>query len=953
MKTGLILGSVAAASAVVPPRIELDMSAMEGEGYTLHDLTADGGDSVQRAHDLGYTQPNGDEVLSMQDYTMRCPASDSTTLATCPFPVARAFDHKDERVNVETHVYKVDVNGNTCNAAPEDHPDCGCDNPGDRCEVSSVNFGMRSTYLFKYDATDSAGNRAEQVVFALILDDTTKPTLTMCGEEAVHVEAATEWHLCDGTTAWDNVDGTLPEADSSLMADRISYSIKKVNPASGTTTDVCTLASYANYVTWLNADVADRGPTPCVEANMATWMVGQYVVSFDVCDEAGVYGVNSHNNCEHKEKAIDIRDTQAPAIEMLGANPTYHECGSVYHDDNAVVHDVLDTDYNNVGFPEQYKTDLQVAPYFTVDGVVNSNVVDSYPVVYNAVDAANNAATEVVRNVEIRDTTPPTIALNGLHHDQHYACDVNEDTRCAYHFTCDPSGNGDCPADISDEGVTCTDVCSVDGDLTIETEWVGDDLDITAVGDYVRKYTCTDAELNSVSTERTFTIVDQEAPIIDLMGPEVRTLEASLTEEYLDDGATCSDHVDGVLSHAVEVSGSVVNRRVPGNYTIKYDCQDLSGNVANQVTRTVVVEDDDCPVITMEGDEVVELESGFQWIDPGATATDSLDGDITSRIFKTGDTVMEGHAFYSSRSCRQIKEAVPSSESGNYNISVFVEGEGFERMEVWCDMHSTDGQGDQIGFTYYPCEDCARAVPYGDDEGDCGDMGLDMLQFSDDNAASIAFAQSEWVSTLPVPDAYFPNGVADGEGDADTNFYLCSTNDEAVPLAAWDQTTGAGITEGTAHAPEVVEAGFGRSDLHDAAHNDINQAEAGKYVIHYHVTDLAGNPECDGGSPSRTVIVKDTMRPVISLHLKDQGLIHVSDAGGDDNPAYDMAMAADDLSETNTVANEFPTQNILMAEASKGSVSGWMIAAAASAVTGLALTAYSRKKALPTTPVPV
>jgi hypothetical protein len=40
-----------------------------------------------------------------------------------------------------------------------------------------VNFDYRSTYLFKYDASDSKGNHAEQVVFALILDDTEAPFL--------------------------------------------------------------------------------------------------------------------------------------------------------------------------------------------------------------------------------------------------------------------------------------------------------------------------------------------------------------------------------------------------------------------------------------------------------------------------------------------------------------------------------------------------------------------------------------------------------------------------------------------------------------------------------------------------------------------------------------------------------------------------------------------------------
>ena len=94
-------------------------------------------------------------------------------------------------------------------------------------------------------------------------------------------------------------------------------------------------------------------------------------------------------------------------------------------------------------------------------------------------------------------------------------------------------------------------------------------------------------------------------------------LQASNTVEYTDFGAQCHDYVDGVLSHAVEVSGQVVNMRVPGTYVIQYDCADLSGNAAVSVTREVFVEDTLKPTLTLEteksqGPDILFVEAGFR-----------------------------------------------------------------------------------------------------------------------------------------------------------------------------------------------------------------------------------------------------------------------------------------------------------------------------------------------------
>ena len=112
------------------------------------------------------------------------------------------------------------------------------------------------------------------------------------------------------------------------------------------------------------------------------------------------------------------------------------------------------------------------------------------------------------------------------------------------------------------------------------------------------------------------------------------------------------DAEDGDISGSVSVSGQVVNLSVPGSYLIEYDVADSTGNDAETVTRTVLVQDTLPPIITLTGDAVVNLtvDPGGTYSDAGATALDTLDGDLTSSIAVSGDVVALA-GFASSRSC--------------------------------------------------------------------------------------------------------------------------------------------------------------------------------------------------------------------------------------------------------------------------------------------------------------
>merc|ERR1712000_290884 len=227
-------------------------------------------------------------------------------------------------------------------------------------------------------------------------------------------------------------------------------------------------------------------------------------------------------------------------------------------------------------------------------------------------------------------------------------------------------------------------------------------------------------------------------------------------------------------------------------------------------------------------------------------------------------------------------------------------------------MHSENAAGNAVGYTYYACNGCDHVVPYGNAQGDCPARGLEMAKFAA-GADDITLAWVKSGANTPFGASFFPV-----DASANTDKYLCSTNDEST-------------------------------SAHSLTHDQIKRAEAGKYVINYHVEDSSGNAECS--SPKRTVIVRDTLPPVITLHLRNK-LIHMSDAsqtglGTQNNPAgtTENPSLVADYEPTSTTSNSF------MAEESASSVNGWVIGAVASTVSGLALLSMTLRKTTTTVEV--
>ncbi len=137
-------------------------------------------------------------------------------------------------------------------------------------------------------------------------------------------------------------------------------------------------------------------------------------------------------------------------------------------------------------------------------------------------------------------------------------------------------------------------------------------------------------------------IIDTTPPVLSLLGNN--PMEISVGETFNDPGASATDNVDGDITANTVTSGTV-DTSVPGSYTVTYNVSDAAGNSAVSQVRTVnVTPDSIAPVIILNGDSVMDVPLNGAFSDPGAVATDNVDGDISANIQITGtvDTAVSG-----------------------------------------------------------------------------------------------------------------------------------------------------------------------------------------------------------------------------------------------------------------------------------------------------------------------
>lgn len=154
-------------------------------------------------------------------------------------------------------------------------------------------------------------------------------------------------------------------------------------------------------------------------------------------------------------------------------------------------------------------------------------------------------------------------------------------------------------------------------------------LDMQKLGEYTITYTATYMG-KTAKAERTVRIVDTQKPTISLVyNSNSFTLPG---QPYVEEGYAAEDNYDGDLTAKVE-------RMVEGD-TVIYRVTDSSGNTA-QVTRPIQYGDHTAPDLKLLGDSTITISAGQKFTDPGFTAVDNADGDVTAKV-----TVSKDHNIY-------------------------------------------------------------------------------------------------------------------------------------------------------------------------------------------------------------------------------------------------------------------------------------------------------------------
>lgn len=234
----------------------------------------------------------------------------------------------------------------------------------------------------------------------------------------------------------------------------------------------------------------------------------------------------------------------------------------------------------------------------TMDGNLDITKLGTYEATYTA--NYQNLSLKETLTVIVQDTIPPEIQL--VSNLKHYTSPVGT---------------------YEEEGFSATD--NYDGDITSQVTSEEHDGIVT--------YKVTDSSGNETTVDRTITYKDKVSPTITLNEGEV--LKLSSGTDFVDPGFAATDDCDGDLTQNVTVEGTV-DGRTDGTYILKYYVEDSSGNVA-RATRTVLIGDFTPPVITLLNTGTSSnINAGDPYPEPGYTAIDNVDGDITSKVRVSG-----------------------------------------------------------------------------------------------------------------------------------------------------------------------------------------------------------------------------------------------------------------------------------------------------------------------------
>ncbi len=304
----------------------------------------------------------------------------------------------------------------------------------------------------------------------------------------------------------------------------------------------------------------------CTQTNTTTVDCTLQINGIEGAGDIQVSATDTSLNNELVTETGFIIDTTAPVITRIGSASVILPLGEVYTDAGATASDNRDGDIT-----------VNIVTFDPVDNLT----LGTYILTYNVSDAVGNAATQVTRSVEVRNTEDPIITFNApTKISNNSITDIEVvitdnieisvlDINVNYINT-----TGSFSAS---ENCVQTDTATVTCAITINNQEGTGDIQVEAQ----------DTSGNSDTNTEIGFVIDTTAPTLTLNGLASVTLTQG--DIYTDAGASANDSREGNLTGSI-VTTSNVNSIAPGTYSVRYNVSDTAGNAATELVRTVVIE---------------------------------------------------------------------------------------------------------------------------------------------------------------------------------------------------------------------------------------------------------------------------------------------------------------------------------------------------------------------------
>ena len=246
---------------------------------------------------------------------------------------------------------------------------------------------------------------------------------------------------------------------------------------------------------------------------------------------------------------------------------------------------------------------------------------------------------------------------------------------------------------FTEPGYTAID--DTDGNITSRVTVTGS-VNVNVPGVYRLEYRVADTAGNFSEAVRVVEVilVDDTPPVLTLLGGQVTQVNQG--GSFAEPGYTATDNVDGDITNKVVVTGTV-NTNVPGGYTLTYTVSDAAGNTST-ATRTVEVISVDTtpPVLTLLGNQAMQISQGGTFADPGYTAIDNVDGDITNKVTVTGSvnantpgsytlTYTVSDAAGNTSTATRVVEVIAAPAAPVYTLPPVITLSGSTEMQIFTD----------------------------------------------------------------------------------------------------------------------------------------------------------------------------------------------------------------------------------------------------------------------------